>query len=122
MGENPSSGDSGDWVIPASVLNTRTQAPPEKIRIFEIGENTMEPDFRRGESVLVDLCDIKPSPPGVFLVSDGFGHMVRRCEFVPRSNPPEVKISANESGFQPQTLKLADFKIIGRVIAKLQMV
>lgn len=111
-----------EWVIPASIVNSRTHAPPEKIRMFRVREFLMEPDFRHGEHVLVDLMDKNPSPPGAFVVSDGFGHMVRYCEFIPQSNPPEVRISAKKREFQSQTLKLDDFKIIGRVIGKLQMI
>ena len=79
----------------------------------------MEPELKRGEPVLVDLSDTKPSPPGTFIVSDGFGCLARFCEFVPNSKPPEVKLSAHSSAFQTQILKLKDFKILGRVIAKL---
>jgi hypothetical protein len=40
---------------------------------------------------------------------------------VPHSSPAEIKISANADKFQPQILNDEDFEIIGRVIAKLQM-
>jgi hypothetical protein len=111
-----------EWVIPANILTSRTQAPPDKIKIFKVSETAMEPDFKQGEHVLVDLSDQKPSPPGVFLVSDGFGYMIRNCAFVPKASPPTVRISARQDGFMSQTLKLEDFTIIGRVIAKLLMV
>jgi transcriptional regulator with XRE-family HTH domain len=110
-----------EWIIPANILNTRTQAPQEKIKKFQVRENTMEPEFKQGEHVLVDLSDQNPSPPGVFIVSDGFGYMLRHCAYIPKTDPPEVKISAKSDGFLAQTLKLSDFTIIGRVIAKLQM-
>lgn len=108
------------WIIPAEILSQRTQAPPNKIKIFNVQESLMEPDYKRGEHVLIDLSDKNPSPPGAFIISDGFGIMLRYCEFVPHSNPPEVRISATQSSFQMQTLGHNDFDIIGRVIAKLQ--
>ena len=80
----------------------------------------MEPDYKRGEHVLIDMSDKKPSPPGAFIISDGFGVMLRNCEFVPHSNPPEIRISASKPSFQTQALRRDDFDIIGRVIAKLQ--
>src|SRR5262245_42565935 len=73
-----------DWVIPASILSSRTSAPADKIRIFQVRENVMEPDFRNGEYVLVDISDKKPAPPGIFIVSDGFGNMLRQCEYTPK--------------------------------------
>ncbi len=108
------------WVIPAGILSQRTKAPPEQIKIFTVQESLMEPDYKRGEHVLVDLSDKKPSPPGAFIISDGFGYMLRLCAFAPKSDPPHVKISAVHSGFQSQTLEAGDIDIVGRVIAKLQ--
>lgn len=110
----------GSWVIPASILSQRTKAPPEEIRIFQIQETLMEPDYKLGEHVLVDISDQKPSPPGVFIVSDGFGYMLRSCAFAPKMHPPQIWISANKDSFQTQTLAHDELDIVGRVIAKLQ--
>ena len=93
------SGGEDSWIIPAQILSQRTQSPPEQIKIFSISETLMEPDFRRGEHVLIDLTDTKPSPPGSFIISDGFGMMLRHCEFVPHSDPAEIKISASSASF-----------------------
>ena len=110
-----------EWIIPANILNTRTKAPSDQIKIFQVHETTMEPAFRHGEYVLVDLSDKRPSPPGVFVVSDGFGHLVRQCEYLPGKQPQEIKVSAKDKSFQPQILKSDEFKVVGRVIAKLQL-
>lgn len=110
------------WQIPADILSQRTQAPPDKIRIFKIEEPLMEPDFCRDEHVLVDLSDLAPSPAGAFVVSDGFSYMVRNCEIIAGSNPVDVKITTLKKSFQPQILRLDDFQIIGRVMAKLQWI
>jgi len=109
-----------DWVMPASLLSQRTKAAPDKIKVFQIQENIMEPDFRYGEHVMVDLSDTSPTPPGVFIVSDGFGTLIRHCEYVASSKPPEVRLSANNPKFQPQILRLTEFTLLGRVIAKFQ--
>ena len=118
--ENPNESPENSWVIPAEILASRTKAPPNKIKIFSIKESFMEPEFRHGEHVLIDLSDNNPSPPGTFIISDGFGVMLRNCEYVPNSTPTEVRISANSQSFQSQILQEGDFEIIGRVIAKLQ--
>ena len=108
------------WIIPAEILSARTQAPPDKIKIYSVKENLMEPDYRRGEHVLIDMSDKVPSPPGAFIISDGFGVMLRNCEYLPHSDPAEIRISASTPTFQTQTLRSDDFKVLGRVIAKLQ--
>jgi transcriptional regulator with XRE-family HTH domain len=108
------------WILPASLLNERTEAPSEKIRIFKVTDHFMEPEFRKDEHVLVDLSNITPSPPSPFIVSDGFGYMVRHCEFVPMSKPAKIRISAYNKLFVPQVLTAKEFIIVGRVMAKLQ--
>lgn len=118
--EQSTSSEDHSWVIPANVLKSKTKAPPEEIKIFAVQENAMTPDFKSGEHVIVDLSDKKPSPPGVFVVSDGMGHMIRQCQYVPQSDPPEIKFTAHNNQFESYILPLEKSDIIGRVIAKVQ--
>lgn len=111
--------EQDSWVMPASLLKGRTAAAPDKIKVFTVQESAMAPDFMPNEQVLVDLSDQKPSPPGVFIVSDGIGQIIRRCEYVPHSQPPQVKMSTVSGAFEARTVFLKDAGILGRVIAKL---
>jgi plasmid maintenance system antidote protein VapI len=63
---------SAEWVLPAGILSKKARGLPEQIKIFEIHESIMEPDFSSGEKVLVDLSDCKPSLRAPYIVSDGF--------------------------------------------------
>ncbi len=108
------------WVIPASLIERRTSAPAEQIRVFPIQDNSMVPDFNPGEHVLVDLSDRKPSPPGVFLVSDGIGHIVRQCQVLPNTKPLKVRLKASNKNYETYDAALGKTAFIGRVIAKLQ--
>lgn len=120
MREGQHGDDSDQWILPARLFSSRTSADADQIKIFKVQENAMAPEFNFGEYVVVDLSDKKPSPPGVFITSDGFGHLIRRCEFLANSKPAKVRISANDKNFQTQTLDYSEFRIVGRVIAKLQ--
>lgn len=111
-----------EWVIPANVLSQRTGAPSGEVKIYKVEEKAMEPDFTQGAHVLVDQSDTSPSPPGMFVISDGFGHMLRQCELVTASSPQSIKISAKDPSYKSQTIALKDIQIFGRVIAKLQWV
>lgn len=111
-----------DWVMPASLFKSRTNAAPEQIRVFAVQESAMTPDFMPGEHVLVDLSNTTPSPPGVFLLSDGLGHIIRQCAYVPHSSPPAIRLVATNEKYDSCTVPLSGTKIIGRVIAKLQWV
>lgn len=108
------------WIMPASLFENRTRAAPDKIRIFAVHGDAMAPDLSPGEQVLVDLSDTTPSPPGLFVVSDGMGPIIRQCEYVPHSDPPEIRLSARNGKYAPYTVPLRKAAISGRVIAKLQ--
>lgn len=120
VGDRSVRNDPGEWVMPADLIRARTDAPPEKIRIFSVKENSMSPDFMPGEQVLVDLSDTGPSPSGVFVISDGMGHIIRQCEYVPRSSPPAVRLTARNPRFDPRVMPLKQAGLMGRVIAKLE--
>lgn len=111
-----------NWVMPASLFKARTRATSGQIRVFAVQERAMTPDFMPGEHVLVDLSDTKPSPPGVFLISDGLGHIIRQCAYVLHSSPPEIRLVAANEKYDSCTVRLSGTDIIGRVIAKLQWV
>lgn len=111
-----------DWVIPANLMREKTSANAKQIRTFKVEEDAMSPDFKAGEYVLVDVSSIKPSPPGVFLVSDGMGEIIRQCEYIPQSTPSSVKLTAKKKGYDPVVLELKDSTVIGRIIAKIEWV
>ena len=113
-------GTDDGWVMPASVLAQRTRGKPENIRIFTVQERAMAPDLLPGETVLVDLADVTPSPPGIFVVSDGLGHIIRRCAHVPHSQPAQIRMTAADAQYEAHTIAAAQAGIVGRVIAKLQ--
>lgn len=115
--EREAGDDQDAWIMPAALLESRTGAPPEKIKIFAVRDNSMEPDFAVGAQVLVDLSDTVPSPPGVFILSDGVGHVIRQCDIVPGEKPLQVNVQSRTGISFRLTLDKA--AIVGRVIARL---
>lgn len=105
----------GEWMIPSS-LTSGDKPGGEALRVFEVRDTFMEPDFRKGERVLVDLNDKTPAQGSVFVISDGFSNMLRYCEMAGQTG--KIKLSALNK-FDPQMLSVNEFLIVGRVIAKL---
>lgn len=117
LNETAPEDDQDAWMMPAGLLATKTKAPPEKIRIFTVRDKTMEPDFMRGAQVLVDLSDNQPSPPGVFIILDDAGHILRQCDIVPGESLPQIQVSSRAgTSFRLPAEKV---EILGRVIARL---
>jgi hypothetical protein len=67
---------------------------------------------------MVDTGDVRPSPPGVFVVWDGLGFVVKRVEFMVHSDPPKVKITSDNPKYTPYERVLGEAYIQGRVLGK----
>jgi len=122
LSDNDAPDENQNWIIPEDILKQHRETPAEKIKIFTIKENIMTPEFKRGATVLVDLSHTLPSPPGGYIIFDGYSYLARHCEIITGSEPPKIKISAHDKNFNPQIIALESCEITGRVIAKLQWI
>ena len=68
--------------------------------------------------MLVDTSDRRPSPPGPFIVWDGFGVVLKRVEMVPYSDPPMVRLLSRNEAYDTYERPLDEVVINGRVIGK----
>ena len=89
------------------------------LAIIQVRGDSMEPDYHSGERVLVDLSHKTPTPPGVYVVWDGLGLVMKRLEVVfGSSGPIKVKISSINPAYDSYERDLEDLRISGRVVAK----
>lgn len=107
-----------EWSLPTELLTAQTTAPSKALRIITVIGNSMEPDFRPGERVLVDTDDRLPSPAGAFALWDGFGLVVKYVEVIPGSDPVTVRLISRNSVFETYERPVEDIHINGRIIGK----
>lgn len=106
----------GTHTMPASSFREAYGVNPERIKILAVKGNSMAPDLWPGQRVMVDISDKAPSPPGVFVVWDGMGLVLKYVEVVANSDPLRVRISSKNPVFQPYERLLDESHINGRVI------
>ena len=111
---------SGTWDMPPEILAGRFNGDRSTLKIIRIDGDSMAPDFRPGDRVLVDTSVTRISPAGIFLLWDGVGFVVRRCEIKPKSRPPRVFVRALNDQYSSYESSLKDLDICGRVIGKWQ--
>ncbi|WP_215754232.1 S24 family peptidase [Acetobacter sp. P5B1] len=106
------------WQIPARFLEAFTDNT-QCLAIIQVRGDSMEPDYHSGERVLIDLSHKIPSPPGIYVVWDGLGIVMKRLEVVfGSSDPVRVKISSINPAYDSYERPLEDLSISGRVVAK----
>jgi phage repressor protein C with HTH and peptisase S24 domain len=106
------------WEIPTELIRGFTSAPPDELKIIRVQGDSMEPTLLPGQRVMVDSADRTPSPPGIFVVWDGLGFVIKRVDLVPHSEPLRVRISSDNGRYEPYERTLNEAYIQGRVIGQ----
>lgn len=92
---------------------------PDGVRIVSVKGDSMLPTLLPGERVLIDTSDRTASPPGIFILWDGLGLVIKRVEYVAHSDPPTVRIISDNQRYQPYERRLDEAAIQGRIIGSL---
>lgn len=93
---------------------------PDGVVILEVIGDSMIPTLNAGERVFVNTNDVAATPPGIFVVWDGSGLVLKRVEFIAHSDPPRVRISSDNGRYEPYVRLVEEAYIQGRVIGSLQ--
>ena len=76
----------------------------------------MEPLLHSGDRILVDTSQRVPVPPGIFVIWDGMGIVVKRVEEIPNSGPTKLVIKSVNSECQTYRRQAEEAHITGRII------
>lgn len=104
--------------FPAAGFRELYGAPPDEVRILEVVGDSMAPELWPGQKVMVHLRDRQPSPPGVFVLWDGLGLVIKRIEFLAQSDPPRLRISSDNRQYAAYERTIDEVHILGRVIGR----
>jgi phage repressor protein C with HTH and peptisase S24 domain len=86
------------------------------LRILYVRGDSMEPTLYHNDIILVDTTKKLPSPPGVFVLFDGFGLMAKRLEYASSSSQKVARVISDNPQYSSYEHPLADMQIIGRVV------
>ncbi len=98
-----------------SWIRNHLQATPEQLRSLHVRGDSMAPTLLDGDVLLVDLTRNKPSPPGIFVLDDGVGLVVKRLELT-GTEPMNLRILSDNTNYSAYERTIRDASIVGRVI------
>jgi transcriptional regulator with XRE-family HTH domain len=107
-----------EWQLPTEVVRYHSSAPADALRFITVLGDSMEPTLQPGQRVLVDTGDCTPTPPGVFVVWDGLGLVVKRVQTLAHSEPMRVRITSDNPKYEGYERALTEAYIQGRVIGQ----
>ena len=115
--------EAAAWNVPRDWLRSFTQAPFSDIKIISVLGDSMAPTLAPGHKLIVDTNPqaYKPSPPGIFVIWDGVGLVVKRLEVLSATDPLRIRLSSDNPAYAPYEALLDDINVQGRVVAVLKV-
>lgn len=110
------------WEIPELWIRNITDAGERDLHVITVEGNSMEPELRPGDKIIVDSSRKSPTPPGIFVLYDGIGTVVKQLEHIPKTNPPRVEIKSANKDYRADEATADEINIIGRVIGVIRRV
>lgn len=99
-----------------SWITDQLHARPEVLRLMQVRGDAMEPTLCHNDTVLVDTSRKTPSPPGIFLLFDGVGLVIKRLEYSMQSQPPRIRAISDNAQYSAYERSAEEMFIVGRVI------
>jgi phage repressor protein C with HTH and peptisase S24 domain len=97
-----------------SWLQERLGAKPDDLKLVYVQGDSMEPSLSHNDMVLADTSKTQPSPPGLFVLFDGVGLVVKRLEMA--GGTGNVRITSDNTQYPSYEHPLDEVQIIGRVV------
>ena len=102
---------SSDW------LNRHVGRKPKFLRCMNVKGDSMSPVLESGDQILIDVDDRVPSPPGMFVLWDGLGLVVKWvAPVMPIGDPPMLQITSENPRVAAYEILMDEAHISGRVV------
>lgn len=111
------------WGLPDSYLRNEARVASEAAFIMEVmGDSMIDPtqpmspgSFLPGDRVIIDTNDRIPSPPGPFVVWDGYSMVLKMVEIIHGTDPVRIRLSSKNPAYLPYEVLIEEANIAGRV-------
>ena len=106
------------WEIPSDLIPLESQN--KNLALVLVRGDSMTPDIKEGDRVIIDIDDKTPSPAGIFALDDGAGGtVIKRLEILFQQDQKSIRIISSNPHYSPYEVKADQITIIGRVILRI---
>ena len=112
--------ETARWHWPENMIRHEAGAEPGNLRILRVRGNSMEPELRDGDRIVVDVSRRLPATGETFVLWDGIGLVVKRVEVVrgdavDDGDPPRLRLISANPDYAPYSCLAQDAHILGKV-------
>ena len=91
-------------------------ASPDDLRILRARGNSMEPELREGDRLMVDVARRIPATGEMFVLWDGSRLVVKRIEHVQDADPPRLRLKSTNPDYDDYTCDPEEAHVVGKVL------
>lgn len=102
------------WALPYQYLRAELNVEKhDALCMYKVQVDTPDGKYQFGDRVIIDRSAQRPSPPGHFLIWDGYGAQLAHVTVVPGgTGKPQARVQTAAGNYEVDAAKL---KVIGRV-------
>ena len=109
------------WHWPENMIRHEAGAAPEDLRIVRVRGNSMEPELRDGDRIVVDVSRRLPATGETFVLWDGIGLVVKHVEVVhgdaaDENESPRLRLISANPDYAPYSCLVQDAHVLGKVV------
>ncbi len=108
------------WHWPENMIRHEAGSAPEDLRILRVRGNSMEPELRDGDRIVVDVSRRLPATGETFVLWDGIGLVVKHVEVArgddaDENEPPRLRLISANPDYAPYSCLVQEAHILGKV-------
>ncbi len=104
------------WRLPEGMVRHEGDADPGAVRILKVRGNSMEPELRQGDRVVIDTARRVPAAGELFVLWDGTGLVVKRVEALTAEG--QLRLASAHPDYAPYERPADEVHIVGKVLWK----
>ena len=108
--------ETARWHLPEGMLRHEGDANPENLHILRVRGNSMEPEMRECDRLVVDTARRVPATGELFVLWDGNRLVVKRVETVREDGAPRLRLISANPDYAPYICLAEETHAVGKVL------
>ena len=108
--------EKAQWQLPEPMIRHEGNTSPDSLRILRVRGESMEPEMRDGDRIVVDTAKRRPYTGELFVLWDGTGLVVKRVAGLSEDGLLRL-LSANPE-YPPYDCRAVEAHVVGKVLWK----
>ena len=111
--------ETARWGWPANMIRHEGGAAPENLRIIRVRGDSMVPEMKEGDRIVVDVSRKQPATGETFVLWDGNGIVVKKVDTASPGEDgeePRIRLISENPDYPPYSCLADDVHVLGKVL------